>query len=620
MSKIIGIDLGTTNSCVGVFENGTYKIIPNQEGNNTTPSIVGYGKDTTVGDVAKRQGITNPTSTIFGAKRLIGRKYKSKEVQEFMKVAPFKIVESKNGDAWVEINGKAVSPEEVSAKILVKLKEAAEDYLGEKVTEAVISVPAYFTDSEKNATKVAGKIAGLDVKRIINEPTAAALSYGLDKTEETKIAIIDIGGGTSDFSILEISDGVFEVKSTTGDSFLGGEDFDYSIINFIAEEFQKTNGVDLRKDNMALQRIKDAAEKAKKELSSTTTTDINLPFITATNEGPQHLNIQLTRAKFESLISSFIEKIKKPCLEVLKDSGINKTDLDSIILVGGSTRVPKIQVVVEEIFGKEASKGVNPDEVVAAGAAIQGGVLSGNVNDVLLLDVAPLSLGIETLGGVMTKIIEKNTTIPTNKKQIFSTAQDNQPAVSIHVVQGEREFAKDNNSLGRFDLTGIAPAPMGTPQIEVSFDIDANGIVQVTALDKATGKSQEIKISGGSGLSDQEVERMIKDAELHKEEDKKNREIVDQKNTLESVINQTESLMKDPNFPNNHKEELDSVVQQGKDALNSNDKGLMDDAIANMQSFGQKMQEEQMRTQSTQDQPQEQKKSDEPVDVEFTEV
>jgi molecular chaperone DnaK len=574
MGKIIGIDLGTTNSCVAVLENGKYKIIPNAEGHNTTPSVIGFGKneETLVGQVAKRQAVTNPSKTLYGIKRLIGRKFSTPEAKQFSEVAPFEIFANKNGDAWVKVDGKEMSPQEISAKVLQKMKQAAEDYLGETVTEAVITVPAYFNDAQRQATKDAGRIAGLEVKRIVNEPTAAALAYGLETKQDKNIAVFDLGGGTFDISILEItSDGVFEVKATNGDTFLGGENFDEKIINFLAEEFKSQEGIDLRSDQMALQRLKEAAEKAKHELSNTSSTDINLPFITADQSGPKHLNLNLSRAKFESLIADHITALSVPCETAISDSGLAKTEIDEVILVGGSTRIPAVQERVKEIFGKEPSKGVNPDEVVAAGAAIQGGVLAGDVKDVLLLDVTPLSLGIETLGGVMTKIIEKNTTIPTKKSQVFSTAADNQPAVSIHVLQGEREFSKDNKALGKFDLTGISPAPRGVPQIEVTFDIDANGIVNVSAADKATGKSQEIKITGGSGLSDEEVERMVREAEENKEEDQKRREVIDTRNSLDAMILAAEKMVKDGEgkISDASKSEVESAVAEAKTKLDS---------------------------------------------------
>jgi molecular chaperone DnaK len=569
MGKIIGIDLGTTNSCVAVLENGKYKIVPNAEGHNTTPSIIGFGKgeEKLVGQVAKRQAVTNPTKTLYGIKRLIGRKADAPEVQKFKHVAPFEIFSNKNGDAWVRVDGKEMSPQEISAIVLEKMKKSAEDYLGEQITEAVITVPAYFNDAQRQATKDAGRIAGLDVKRIINEPTAAALAYGLDTKTDKNIAVFDLGGGTFDISILEITtDGVFEVKATNGDTFLGGEDFDETLINFFADEFKKDQGIDLRSDQMALQRLKEAAEKAKHELSTVTSTDVNLPFITADASGPKHLNITLSRAKFESLVAPLVDRLAEPCLTALKDSGLDKNEIHEVILVGGSTRVPLVQQRVKEIFGKEPSKGVNPDEVVAAGAAIQGGVLAGDVKDVLLLDVTPLSLGIETLGGVFTKIIEKNTTIPTKKSQTFSTAQDNQPAVSIHVLQGEREFSKDNKTLGRFDLTGINPAPRGVPQIEVTFDIDANGIVNVSANDKATGKSQEIKITAGSGLSEEEIQRMIREADENREADSKRRELVDARNNLEGLIAATEKMLKEGEgkIAPETKAEIESAVTEAR--------------------------------------------------------
>ncbi len=574
MGKIIGIDLGTTNSCVAVYENGKYKIVPNAEGANTTPSVVAYNDkdEVLVGQVAKRQSVTNPQKTLYGIKRLIGRKATDKEAKDFAGVAPFEIFPNKNGDAWVKVAGKEMAPQEISARVLEKMKKSAEDYLGSPITEAVITVPAYFNDAQRQATKDAGKIAGLEVKRIINEPTAAALAYGMDQKKDMNIAVFDLGGGTFDISILEITeDGVFEVKATNGDTFLGGENFDEEIINWMAEEFLKENSVDLRKDQMALQRLKEAAEKAKHELSSTTQTDINLPFITADASGPKHLNLNLTRAKFENLISKYIDGLAAPCNTCLQDSGLDKSEIHEVILVGGSTRIPAVQEKVKAIFGKEASKGVNPDEVVAAGAAVQGGVLQGDVKDVLLLDVTPLSLGIETLGGVMTKIIEKNTTIPTKKSQVFSTAQDNQPAVSIHVLQGEREFSNDNKTLGRFDLTGIAPAARGVPQIEVTFDIDANGIINVSAIDKATNKKQDIVITSGSGLTEEEIEKMVKDAEANRDADSKRRELVDARNNLDSLVFATEKALTEAGdkVPADKKTDVEAALTEAKSKLES---------------------------------------------------
>ncbi len=575
MSKIIGIDLGTTNSCVAIMEGGDPKVIANVEGSRTTPSVVSVteNNERLVGQVAKRQAITNPTHTVYAVKRLIGRKFDSREVQDDIKILPYKIVKAPNGDAHIEIRGKEYSPAEISAMVLTKMKQTAEEYLGEKVTDAVVTVPAYFNDSQRQATKDAGRVSGLNVLRIINEPTAAALAYGLDKKKDEKIAVFDLGGGTFDISILEIGEGVFEVKSTNGDTHLGGEDFDLRVIEYLAAEFRKDQGIDLRNDKMALQRLKEAAEKAKMELSTSMETDINLPFITADASGPKHLNIKLTRAKLEMLVEELINKVEGPCRTALKDSGLVPDQINEVILVGGMTRMPKVQQKVRDLFGKEPHKGVNPDEVVAIGAAIQAGVLKGEVKDVLLLDVTPLSLGIETLGGVFTKLIEKNTTIPTRKSQTFSTAGDNQPAVSIHVLQGEREMAGDNKTLGRFELTGIPPAPRGMPQIEVTFDIDANGIVHVSAKDLGTGKEQSIKITASSGLNEEEIKRLVKDAEMHAEEDRKKKELAEARNHADTLIYTTEKTVKDlgDKVEGTLKSDIDSAVERLKKAMEGND-------------------------------------------------
>ncbi|MSS75345.1 MAG: molecular chaperone DnaK [Methyloglobulus sp.] len=585
MAKIIGIDLGTTNSCVAVLENGVAKVIENSEGARTTPSIVAFSSDdeVLVGQSAKRQSVTNPKNTLFAIKRLIGRRFKDDAVQKDIKMVPYNIVEAGNGDAWVEVNGKKMAAPEISARILMKLKKDAEAYLGEEVTEAVITVPAYFNDSQRQATKDAGRIAGLEVKRIINEPTASALAFGMDKPKgDTKIAVYDLGGGTFDVSIIEIAeiDGEhqFEVLSTNGDTFLGGEDFDSRVIEYLANEFKKDTGVDLHNDPLALQRLKEAAEKAKIELSSSQQTDVNLPYITADASGPKHLNVKLTRAKLESLVEELILRTKGPCEMAIKDSGLSISDIHDVILVGGQTRMPKVQEMVKNIFGKEPRKDVNPDEAVALGAAIQAGVLAGDVKDVLLLDVIPLSLGIETMGGVMTKLIEKNTTIPTNASQVFSTAENNQTAVTIHVLQGEREISSANKSLGRFDLADIPPAPRGIPQVEVSFDIDANGILNVSAKDKATGKKQSIIIKASSGLSDDEVQRMIKDAEIHADEDRKLKDLISARNQADGMIHATEKSLKDlsDQIAADEKSAIESAIEALKEAVKGDDKDAIE--------------------------------------------
>ena len=639
MAKIIGIDLGTTNSCVAVLEGGQAKVIENSEGARTTPSIVAFSEDNEVlvGQSAKRQSVTNPKNTLFAVKRLIGRRFDDDVVQKDIKMVPYTITKADNGDAWVEVHGKKMAPPEVSARVLMKMKKTAEDYLGETITEAVVTVPAYFNDSQRQATKDAGKIAGLNVRRIINEPTAAALAYGMDKKQgDAKIAVFDLGGGTFDISIIEIAevDGEhqFEVLSTNGDTFLGGEDFDLRIIDYLCDQFKKDQGVDLHNDPLALQRLKEAAEKAKIELSSSQQTDVNLPYITADSSGPKHMNVKLTRAKLESLVEDLVDRTIDPCRTALKDAGLAASEITDVILVGGQTRMPKVQDKVKEFFGKEPRKDVNPDEAVAVGAAIQAGVLGGDVKDVLLLDVTPLSLGIETLGGVMTKLIQKNTTIPTKANQVFSTAEDNQTAVTVHVLQGEREMAAGNKSLGRFDLSDIPPAPRGTPQIEVNFDIDANGILNVSAKDKATGKQQSIVIKASSGLSDDEIEKMVKDAEAHAEEDRKAKELVESRNMAENMIHATNKSMKElgDKVDENEKKEIESAIADLEEALKGDDKEAIESKTQKLTEVAGKLAERVYKEGAGQEQTQAQEnpdaagaeagKQENVVDAEFEEV
>ena len=633
MAKVIGIDLGTTNSCVAVMDGKEAKVIENSEGARTTPSMVAFteSKEKLVGQSAKRQAVTNPENTLFAIKRLIGRNFEDKLVKDDSGLVPYKIVKGDNGDAWVEARSEKYSPSQISAFVLQKMKETAESYLGENVTQAVITVPAYFNDAQRQATKDAGKIAGLEVLRIINEPTAAALAYGLDKKKSGTIAVYDLGGGTFDISILEIGDGVFEVKSTNGDTHLGGEDFDLQIIDYLADEFKKDNGVDLRSDKLALQRLKEAAEKAKIELSSSTETEVNLPFITADQTGPKHLTIKLSRAKLEAIVGNLLNQSLKPCEQALKDAGLQAADIDDVILVGGMTRMPKVTELVKNFFGKEPNKGVNPDEVVASGAAIQGGVLQGDVKDVLLLDVTPLSLGIETLGGVFTRLIDKNTTIPTKKSQVFSTAEDNQSAVTIRVFQGEREMAADNKLLGQFDLVGIPPAARGMPQIEVTFDIDANGIVNVSAKDKSTGKEQQIRIQASGGLSDDEIERMVKEAEENAEEDKKKRESVDIKNHADSLINETEKNLKEhgDKVPEEDKNKITADIEELKKVKDGDDmeaiKTKTEALVQSSMKLGEAIYKQNPQAGAEQpdpsgEEPSSDKKDEKVVDAEFEEV